>query len=180
MDLLSKEDFFSKEMLGILDEALPVAEESVADFYKMSTSRWGRLRYDVKTAALLFDHEHVKGAYAQVMRYVAMPWQCSTSASAFTVYRICLQDKAILQRMREDERLLSLPFLTFILVHELVHVVRFSKHLQLFDASIEARIREELRVQEITDSLARKITIAGMDAVRSFFSDSGGLGVDLF
>ncbi|TYT75061.1 hypothetical protein [Desulfobotulus mexicanus] len=172
--------FFSGEMLEVLDMALPVAEESVAGFYKMSTSGWGRLRYDVKTAKDLFDHEHAGHAYAQVLRYVGIPWQRSTQASVFTAYRICLQDGSILRCLRENRQISELPFLVYILVHELVHVVRFSRHLQLFEASSEVRMQEEKKVQEVTDRIASEIMVSGMDLVRSFFYDNGGSGLDVF
>ncbi|MCW7752741.1 hypothetical protein OOT00_01925 [Desulfobotulus sp. H1] len=173
-------ELFSIDMLEILDLALPVAEESVAGFYKMSTSRWGRLRYDVRTAVDLLPHEQVGNAYAQVLRYVGMPWQRSTSAAAFTVYRICLQDSPILDRLRKSPFLELLPFLVYVLVHELVHVVRFSTHLQLFEALPEKRLQEERRVQEITGMIVGEISVPGLAPVCSFFSGPGGASVDLF
>lgn len=178
MNQVGFRDVFSQELLDILDSALHVAEESVADFYKMSTSQWARLRYDVQTAATLLAHEHVAGVYAQVLRYVGMPWRSSTSASAFTVYRICLQDGLILHRLREDSRMAPLPFLVFILVHELVHVVRFSSHLQLFDASLDARMQEESRVEELTHTIVRGISLRGMGGVCSAFAGAERLMLD--
>ena len=74
-------------------------------------------------------------------------------SATYDLYKICLQDDAILVALDQHPELAMLPFALYIITHELIHIVRFSKFLQGFDASAEERLSEEKRVHERTHEI---------------------------
>jgi hypothetical protein len=163
------EPVFSPRDLERVRAAVGVAEDRVTDFYKLSNSQWLRYRYDIRTLADLGEAEIVHGPFAQVIRYEARPADASLGSSAYDFYRICLQDHAILGAMEGAPELILRPFVLYIVTHELIHVVRFCKFLQQFDASESEKRVEEDRVHQRTLEILEPVRIAGMEAVRDFF-----------
>jgi hypothetical protein len=60
-------------------------------------------------------------------------------------------------------------FALYIVTHELIHVIRFTKFLQAFDASATEKIIEEARVHEKTQAILGPAQISGMGAVFDFY-----------
>ncbi len=162
---------FSPPELQIVNDAVTLSEELVSNFYKMSASQWRRLRYDVKTLADLADDEIVEGPFAQVIRYEAKRKNTALGSGVYDFYKICLQDHAILRVMKAASDLMLLPFTLYIVTHELIHIVRFCRFLQNFDASPEEKMNEELRVHERTHEILRVVQIPGIDAVLRFYRE---------
>ncbi|MFP4030275.1 MAG: hypothetical protein ACLFRG_15035 [Desulfococcaceae bacterium] len=163
--------FFTETQLEGVRAAVGMAEDRVSDFYKLSDSQWFRYRYDVRTLAELEPEEVVDGPFAQVIRYEARPADASLGSSAFDFYRICLLDHAILPAVAELDRISLRPFLLYLVTHELVHVVRFCRFLQNFNASEEEKRAEEQRVHRRTLEILERVRIVGMSAVLDFFRD---------
>jgi hypothetical protein len=63
------------------------------------------------------------------------------------------------------------PFSLYIITHELIHIVRFSKFLQNFDASSEERMAEEKRVHHRTHDILHPVQIEGLSNVLVFYND---------
>ncbi len=84
-------------------------------------------------------------------------------------FKICLQDHVIRRALTRDAHLSLLPLATYIVTHELIHVVRFARFLQRFDAPEKERDAEEARVHGETIELLRDLRIPGMGAVLSAF-----------
>jgi hypothetical protein len=63
------------------------------------------------------------------------------------------------------------PFSLYIITHELIHIVRFSKFLQSFDASSEERMAEEKRVHHRTHDILHLAQIEGLLKVLEFYND---------
>jgi hypothetical protein len=63
------------------------------------------------------------------------------------------------------------PFILYIVLHELIHIIRFSKFLQNFDASHEEMTAEEMRVHEITRQILSNIRIPGLKQVLKFYDN---------
>ena len=59
----------------------------------------------------------------------------------------------------------------YIITHELIHIVRFSKFLQGFDASAEERLSEEKRVHERTHEILSTVRLTGLATVLDFYKD---------
>ena len=72
--------------------------------------------------------------------------------------------------MLEDSLYMKLfPFCLYIITHELLHIVRFSKFLQSFDAAPQEKLNEERRVHENTHQILHQIQVSGISAVLKFY-----------
>ncbi len=162
---------FDTQQLRLVEEAVSMAEELVSDAYKMSSGQWLRSRYDIKTLSDLHEDEIVHGRLAQVIRYEAKRKDASLGSATFDVYKICLQDHAILERMKQNPELDLLPLCLYIVTHELIHVVRFCKFLQNFDASPEEKEAEEIRVDTRTHEILDPVRFPGIRRVLRFFRE---------
>lgn len=160
---------FSKDELHIIDEAVTIAEEVSSNAYKMSPGEWRGRRYDVRTLADLKEDEIVHGPFAQIVRYLGRKPNTFLSSAEYDFYKICLQDHTILATVDRIPDLRLLAFALYIVTHELIHVIRFAKFLQAFDAPAEEKLLEEARVHEKTQALLKRAGIADMGAVFEFY-----------
>lgn len=160
---------FSRGQIAILNDAVAVAEELVCNSYKMSASQWLRHRYDVKTLADLTPDEIVNGPFAQIVRYAARGSEASLGSSVYDFYKICLQDPAILSTLGATPGLSMFPFMVYIVVHELVHIVRFAKFYQNFNVPSDEKAVEEGRVHQATRAILENHEISGMASVLKLY-----------
>ena len=141
---------FHQEHRGLISEALVIAEEMTSDFFKLSSSHWLRARYDILTLEGLKGEEITSDALAVVAKYHGRPAGKSLLSSSFDFYRVCLQDHNILHLSEKCQDVSLLSLLSYILTHELVHIVRFSQFAAGFQVSAAERAREEARVDTLT------------------------------
>ncbi len=160
---------FDPGQIETVTTAVGMAEELVSDHFKMSASQWLRQRYDVKTLASLDPSEVVHGPFAQIMRYRGQRRDRSLGSDAYDFYKICLQDHAILAALEAAPEIGLLPFVLYIATHELVHIVRFSRFLQRFDASDEERLAEEALVHALTHDILKTVRLPGLDGVHRYY-----------
>ncbi|MEZ4527190.1 MAG: hypothetical protein R2941_14835 [Desulfobacterales bacterium] len=73
--------------------------------------------------------------------------------------------------MKQNPELNLLPFCLYIVTHELIHVVRFCKFLQNFDASPEEKKAEEIRVDRRTHEILSPVRLPGIHEVLRFFQE---------
>ena len=168
--MVKREQFYHKDLTAV-NSAVALAEEVVSNFYKMSEGQWLRRRYDVKTLVDLSPGEIVDGPFAQVIRYEGRLKEQSLGSSAYDFYKICLQDHAILSVLKDSVEMKLFPFILYIVTHELIHIVRFSKFLQNFVASPEEKIIEEKRVHENTHEILRNLQVRGLPVVLKFYHE---------
>lgn len=161
---------FNTNQIITVNNAVEMAEELVSNFYKMSASQWLRPKYDVKTLADLSPEEILDKPFAQIIRYKGQRKNTSLGSSAYDFYKICLQDHSILLALDRTPGLQLFPFTLYIVTHEFIHIVRFSKFLQNFDASPDEKIAEETRVHEDTHKILRNVQVSGMSSVLDFYS----------
>jgi hypothetical protein len=162
---------FKPDQMAIVTHAVGMAEELVSNHYKITTSDWLRPKYDVKTLAELDPCEIIDGPFAQIIRYSGRPRESTLSSANYDFYKICLQDHTILAALKKKSILRLLPFALYIITHELIHIVRFSRFLQGFDASPEERLTEEKRVHHLTHTLLQNIKLNDLPAVLEFYAD---------
>ena len=162
---------FTPAQIGIVNHAVALSEELVSNTYKMSTSQWLRRKYDVKTLAELTPGEVVDGPFAQLIRYEGQRKDTSLGSATYDFYKICLQDHTIQSTLEGTPGIELYPFSLYIITHELIHIVRFSKFIQSFDASSEERMAEEKRVHHRTHDILRSIQIEGLSKVLEFYND---------
>ncbi|MDX2509930.1 MAG: hypothetical protein QNK28_10325 [Desulfobacterales bacterium] len=163
---------FNREELIKVDEAVKVSEELINNYFKMSSGQWLKNRYDIKTAKDLAFHEVVDGPFAQVIKYEGRRKDVPLGSSSFSLYKVCLQDCAILLTV-EKRALLLEPFLLYILTHELAHIVRFSKFEQRYEDKNEADVtmEEERKVHQITYAVLKLVSVFGLKQVFEFYKD---------
>lgn len=160
---------FDAEEILVLAEATRIAEELISDHYKISTSQWKRYRYDIRSLRDLHAEEITDQAFAQIRRYAFPPHDKVLASRPGDYFKICLQDHVIRKALSRDAHLSLLPLATYILTHELIHVVRFARFLQRFDAPEKERDAEEARVHHETIELLKHLKLPGMEAVLSAF-----------
>lgn len=161
---------FTTPQIKIINHSVSLAEELVCNFFKMSATQWLRHRYDVKTYADLDTHEKVEGPFAQIVRYSCQKEGDSLCSSTYDFYKICLQDKAILAAVKSRPGIELAPFVLYIIAHELIHIVRFAKFYQHFNALPEERKIEEDRVHRTTREILSRHDIEGISEVIQFYS----------
>ncbi len=169
--------YFREPYIHLLDHAIEISEDMVGNHFKITTSRWRHYRYDIKTLPFLAPGEIYDLAYAQVLRYTQHPHERLRGSSRGEYFKICLQDHVILHALETHRELAFVPFLSYIVVHELVHVIRFAQFLQHFTATDEEREREEEMVHSLTREILSKRKISGRDEVLRFFAHSGQLEI---
>lgn len=145
--------YFHQQHKELLKEAVVIAEEMTSEFFKLSPSHWRRARYDILTLEALRQEEISPHALALVAKYDGRPQGRHLPSAFFDFYRICLQDHNILEAVNAGAHLTMLPLLTYILTHELVHIVRFSQFLARFEASEREKRQEEQRVHLLTQEI---------------------------
>ncbi len=160
---------FRQDDLKVVNEAVAVAEDLTSNAYKMSFGEWRQRRYDIKTLADLSPEEVVHGPFAQIVRYVGRKARTSLGSATYDFYKICLQDHSIMATLDAFATLRLFPFALYIVTHELIHVIRFTKFLQAFDASSEEKMQEESRVHERTREILTPASIPAMSAVFEFY-----------
>lgn len=149
----------------LIQQAVSIAEEVTSDFFKLSYSQWRRARYDVLTLEHLREEEISPSALAQVTKYTCTPPGRELPSAQFDLYRICLQDHNILSTLEKEQSLALLPLLIYIVTHELVHVIRFSRFYHLFEASPAQRAAEEVRVHALTGEILRPYRCPDVEAI---------------
>lgn len=172
---------FDKEHLDTLDDAVLVAEDLVSEHYKMSSGQWFRSRYDIKTLKDLDESEIVDGAFAQVLGYHVRGKRDAVGARVTDFYKVCIQDHVILalpdfkpERLEPVDgrpRLMLFPFLIYVVLHELVHIVRFATFKQIYSVASEAdcAMEEERKVHGICWDILTGVSIQGIDNVLFFY-----------
>ena len=160
---------FTFGQIKIINSSAVMAEELVSNFYKMSAGQWLRPKYDIKTLVDLTPEEIVEGPFAQIIRYKGQPKDSSLGSATYDFYKICLQDHFILKVVNESAVITLLPFSLYIITHELIHIVRFSKFLQNFDASPDEMLAEESRVHHTTRKILAPVRLQGLASVLIFY-----------
>jgi hypothetical protein len=144
---------FNPAEIQIVSQAVEISEDVTANYFKISTAQWKHVRYDIRTLPDLRADEITDAAFAQITRYSRAPDQALRAGEPYDYFKICLQDHNIVAAVERDESLQLLPLAVYVVTHELVHVVRFCRFLQHFDADLQERQVEEARVHEITQEV---------------------------
>src|SRR3989339_1818620 len=140
-----KPEYFRQHHKELLKEATVIAEEVTSDFFKLSPCNWRRARYDILTLEALAAEEIPPPARAVVAKYAGRHKDRLLRSAMFDFYRVCLQDHNILKTLQQVDALSLFPLLLYIVTHELVHIVRFSQFLALYESPEEHKHEEERR-----------------------------------
>ncbi len=154
-----------------MTRAAVICEDLVNSYYKLSSSQWLKNRYDIRTARDLAPHELVDGPFAQVVKYEGQKTDVPLGSCRFSLYTVCLQDSAIIRTVAAHSTIQLMPFLIYVLVHELVHVVRFLQFHHRYEHASEASVTlaEERKVHCLTYSILQTVSLEGIKQVSDFF-----------
>ncbi len=164
---MGKNEFFNGSQLQVVNDMAHLAESLVLDDYKPAMIK---VQYEIRTLANLKSNEIVQGPFAQIVRYVGQRNYSALKSTCYDYYSICLQDHAILDALQKAPHLSLPPFLLYIVMHELIHLCRFTKFQQnFFEGSMVGRQSEETRVNEETCRILPN-TFPGIAEVIQFFT----------
>lgn len=163
---MMRQDFFNSGQLRIVGGARERAASLVSDYYRVAPREWLQMPYEVRTLRSLESSEVTDAALAQTVCYAFKRQAGPVVVKEGDLFRICLQDHRILGAAR-DLRLRLESLLTYVLTHELVHVVRFGQHLQSVDLAQELRSNEELKVENTTRTILAKTGDSEIERVLS-------------
>lgn len=172
---------FSEVQMDVVNDAVALAEDVTSSHFKYSPSQWRRSRYDIQTLKNLQGPEITDEAFAQILRYVGHPSDSALGSSRFDFYKVCLQDHVILRAMERDHTLALFQLIVYVVTHELVHIVRFSRFLQIFEEYASERMEEETRVHALTEEILRAAPVSGIEPVARVYRQSldyGGVLLD--
>ncbi len=161
--------YFHQQHKELLKEAAVIAEEMTFDFFKLHPSHWRRARYDILTLEGLRQEEISPHAHALVAKYKGCPPNSSLQSAWFDFYRVCLQDHNILKTLESSPNISLFPLLLYIVTHELVHVIRFSQFLALFEASEAEKAVEETRVHRLTQKILTPLNYLDLNPVMGYY-----------
>lgn len=162
---------FGEQEIAVLRHSIEIAEEVISDFFKISTSEWKRCRYDIQSLRNLSDEETTDEAFAQIRRYLRCPSQRMRGSEPGDFFKICLQDHVIRKATQRDLHILLHPLTTYIVTHELIHVVRFARFLHRFESSRAEQEAEERLVHGLTYQLLGDKGIGGLGEVLDAYRD---------
>ena len=168
---MNKYQYFSPHDIPIVTNSVAVAEELVSNHYKLSVSQLLHLNYDVKTLIDLSENEIVDDHFAQVIRYAEKTKNGLPEAPVKDFYKVCLQDHSIIKAMKKSMDLDLYAFAIYIVCHELIHIIRFRRFLQHFDAPFSEKMNEEVRVHIKTHEILSKVNIKQLDPVMEFYKN---------
>jgi hypothetical protein len=160
---------FNHHQLQTINQAAAMAEELVSNHYKLAASEWLGRKYDIKTQSDLSPNEIIEGPFAQIIRYKGQRPDSALTSCTYDFYKICLQDHAILSVLQQAPQIQLLPFSLYIITHELIHIVRFTKFLQSFVASQDERQVEEARVHQRTHDILENVQVPGLPDVLKYY-----------
>ncbi|MEZ4549762.1 MAG: hypothetical protein R2860_07690 [Desulfobacterales bacterium] len=161
--------YFSSDDLHIVNNSVALAEELVSNHYKLSATQLLQLNYDVKTLADLSPHEIVDDHFAQIIRYAEKKKTDFPDGPVKDFYKVCLQDHSILKTTQKFAELDLYAFAVYIVCHELIHIIRFRKFLQHFDAPFHEKLDEEVRVHIKTHEILSNVKINHLAPVLAFY-----------
>jgi len=61
--------YFNKDQLSIVGDALDIAEDMTSNYFKLSLLQWKRNRFDIRTLSSLFSEEMKDNVFALLKKY---------------------------------------------------------------------------------------------------------------
>lgn len=161
--------YFSEKDMAVIDESLRISEDIISDFFSVTSNHWLLNQYEVCTMSDMKDMDlfHEKKWFAHLLRYCKPHNEKNSAVDNLDFYKICLNDTKILEFTENGRPEKLLPLLTYVLTHELVHIIRFSKYYCCLDAY--DKDEEEGLVHAITQDILSEKQIEGMQSTLDYF-----------
>ncbi len=168
---MKKYQYFSPDDIRIVNNSVAMAEELVSNHYKLSSTQLLQLNYDIKTLADLSENEIVKDHFAQIIRYAEKTKNDLSDVPVKDFYKVCIQDHSIIKTMKKMTDLDLYAFAVYVVCHELIHIIRFKRFLQYFDAPSNEKMNEEVRVHVKTHEILSGVNIKTLGPVLEFYKN---------
>lgn len=149
---------FDLQQLALMRQVQLRSEALVAHHFCIPALPSSLYPYEVATMADMEDHERAGEALAHLAIY-----QRQRPEAVEHLYRVCLQDDVILRRLERWQETTLEALLTYVLTHELIHVVRFQRDEQSYLARSALRQQEEELVHRTAVDLLRQAGLSGVD-----------------
>jgi hypothetical protein len=146
---------FTSDEIRKTAEIFSSAEELTGNYFKLSSSDWKRFKYDVTTLNGLNPNEISNKAFATLSKYACRNESFDFGQRTFSFYKVCLQDHNILNALKRDPSITFEGLVLYIAAHELIHIIRFSRFVTLFESDDADRNREERIVHATTSDILR-------------------------
>lgn len=169
MMVASRYNYLDGCQIEQMKQAVCLSEEVISEWFHLTTSCWRRYRYDVRTLKFLSPDEIASSVFAQVVRYGRPEGPSGMRQGDW--YRICLQDHNILAALQRDPALDLFPLLVYVFTHELVHVVRFYKFYQCFEADDYSRAKEEATVHDLTHRILHQVNMGAIPNILKHYAE---------
>ncbi len=158
---------FQPVHLKILSDAVSLSEEIISDCFGLTTDYWLKNPYEVRTLKDERKATFPKGVYAHLEKYGNNWHEKFFGTDTRCLYKVLVLDPRVL-RVTRGRLSLMLPFLLYVMTHELIHMVRFSR----FEcaANLEDKIDEENKVHDLTEAVLSKVKMSHLDTVINFFN----------
>jgi hypothetical protein len=150
--------FFTNSDLVTIRRAALLAQRLTEKYFCLAESYWKLNPYQILTRKQVNKWFYEPDAFASVVRYGTAGDVAARPLPKDQSYGIVLQDPNILRALLRSTRHDLWTFGLFILTHELVHVVRFTKFDVDFWAESDKRRAEENLVREITGRMLAGVT----------------------
>lgn len=140
---------FTQSDFRTITKAAALAETLTQRFFSLPVDGWKREPYAIFTRKEVSRKLHEQDAFAQVIRYAKGP-VCPHRTPHKERYGVVLQDPNILMALLRSSNHDLWTLMLFVLTHELVHIVRFSRYNVDFFAPVADRDNEERLVHDMT------------------------------
>ena len=139
------ENQFNLEQIALLNRCKAACEGLVAERFRIPALPSSLYPYELATLIALDPGERSDVALAHLVVY-----ERQRASGVERLFRVCLMDDLILTRAAEAPRPWLRSLLSYVLAHELIHVVRFCRQEQSYLLPGQLREQEERRVHELT------------------------------
>ena len=161
-------EIFNSQQMETVNQAVSISEDIVNDRFNLTLSAWKQYRYDIRTHQKLKAEEIIPDVFAQIIKF-SQP-EPPESLRKRDFYSICIQDPNILGAMAREPKLPLLPLLIYVITHELVHIIRFYRFDQNYEANDKTRAAEEILVHKLTFEMLKAIKLNDLSTVLDYYS----------
>jgi len=143
---------FTQSDLRTITKAALLAETLTQRFFDLPEDGWKSEPYTIFTRKEIGHDLYEQDTFAQVIRYAARPLRSHRQARKER-FGVVLQDPNILMSLLRSTNHDLWTLMLFVLTHELVHIVRFSRYNVDFFAATADRDEEERLVHNVTKEI---------------------------
>ena len=149
-----------------MSRSVEVSEDIVSDSFGLTTDYWKKNPFEVKTLLQERVEKVPDNAYAHLSKYENTPYLKAFGSDIKSIYKIVIFDPMVLRATMGIKHIIE-PFLIYVIAHELIHILRFSRYECCIN--LDEKTREEKIVHKLTNSTLKKVKIPYLTEVIEYF-----------